>query len=93
MDSCFSYTLNWTQASPFESGHLAGSRRRLSRRTWFFPSCCSWLSRFGWGSNQRWHFRLGLFPSAMPAMVHRLDTSSFFFHPQLSIPIFLALVF
>jgi hypothetical protein len=36
---------------------------------------------------------LGLFPSAMPAMVHRLDTSSFFFYPQLSIPIFLALVF
>jgi hypothetical protein len=29
----------------------------------------------------------------MPAMVHRLDTSSLFFYPQLGIPIFLALVF
>jgi hypothetical protein len=35
---------------------------------------------------------VGLFLSAMVAMVQRLDAGSFFFHPQLSVSIFSALV-
>ena len=48
--------------------------------------------RFGCGFNRRWQFQLGLFRSAMVAMLQRLDAGSFFFHPQLSVPTFLALI-
>ena len=75
------------------SRRLAGFRRRLSRGAWLFPSLCCGLSRFGRGFNQRWRFQPGLFRSAMMAMVQRLDARGFFFHPQLSVAIFLALVF
>ena len=75
------------------SRRLAGFRRRLSRGSWLFPGLCRGLSRFGRGFNHRWQFPLGLFCSAMMAMVQRLDARGFFFHPQLSVAIFLALVF
>jgi hypothetical protein len=50
---------------------------------WLFPSCCGSFSPFGCGSNRRWQFQLGLFRSAIVAMVQRLDARSFFGHPQL----------
>jgi hypothetical protein len=75
------------------SRRLAGFRRRLSRGSWFFPGLCRGLSRFGRGFNHRWQFPLGLFRSAMVAMVQRLDARGFCFHPQLSVAVFLALVF
>src|ERR1700690_2743867 len=76
-----------------DSRRLAGFRRRLSRGAWLFPSLCRGLSRFGRGFNHRGQFPLGLFCSAMMAMVQRLDARGFFFHPQLSVALFLALVF
>jgi len=75
------------------SRRLAGFCRRLSRGAWFFPGLCRRLSRFGRGFNHRWQFQLGLFRSTMVAMVQRLDARGFIFHPQLSVAIFLALVF
>jgi hypothetical protein len=76
------------------SRRLAGFRRHLSRGAWFFPSLSRTLSRFcARGYNQRWRFPLGLFRSAMVAMVQRLDARGFCFHPQLSVAIFLALIF
>src|ERR1039458_2253091 len=72
---------------------LAGFLRRLSRGAWFFPGLCRGLSRFGRGFNHRWRFQLGLFRGAMVAMVQRLDARGFCFHPQLSVAIFLTLVF
>jgi hypothetical protein len=80
------------QAQPLESGHLAGFRCRLSRGTWLFPSCCGSFSHLACGFNRRWQFQLGLFRSAMVAMVQRLDARSFFFHPQLIVSTFSALV-
>jgi hypothetical protein len=65
----------------------------LSRGAWLFPSCCRSFSRFGCGFNRRWQFQLGLFRRAMVAMVQRLDARSLFFHPQLSVSKFSALVF
>jgi hypothetical protein len=76
-----------------DSRRLAGSRRRPSRGAWLFPSLCRGLSRFGRGFNHGWQFPLGLFCSAMMAMVQRLDARGFFFHSQLSVAIFLAFVF
>jgi hypothetical protein len=75
------------------SSRIAGFRRRLSRGTWFFPGLCRGLSRFGRGFNHRRRFQLGLFRSAMVAMVQRLDARGFCFHPQLSVAVFLTLVF
>jgi hypothetical protein len=75
-----------------ESRRLAGVRRHLSRGAWFFPSLCQSLSRFGCGLNHRSQFPFGLFGRAMLAMVQRLDAHSFFFHTQLSVSTFLALV-
>ena len=72
---------------------LAGFRRRLSRGVWLLPSLCCSPSRFGRWFNDRWQFQLGLFCSAMMAVVQRLDACGFFLHPQLSVAIFLALVF
>ena len=74
-----------------DSRRLADFRRRLSHGAWFLPS--RGLSRFGRGFNHGWQFLLGLFCSAMMAMVQRLDARGFCFHPQLSVAIFLALVF
>lgn len=50
-------------------------------------SCFRYVSfaRFGHGSNRSRQFRLGRFPSAMVAMVQRLDVGSFFFRAQLSV--------
>jgi len=77
-----------------DSRRLAGLRRRLSRAArGFFPGLCCGLSRFGRGFSQEWQFQLGLFRSAMVAMVQRLDARSFCFHPQLSVAVFSALVF
>lgn len=76
-----------------ESRRLAGFRRRLSCGGWLFPNSCRSFSRFGRGLDRGWQFQLGLFPSAMVAMVQRLDARGFFFHPQLSVPIFMTLVF
>jgi hypothetical protein len=75
-----------------ESRRLAGDRRRLSRVAWFVPSLCRNRSRFGRGFNHRWQFPLGLFRTAMVAMVQRLDARSLFFHTQLSVSTFFALV-
>jgi hypothetical protein len=75
------------------SRRFAGLHRRLSRGAWLFASCCRGLSRFGYSFNHGWQFQLGLFRSAMVAMVKRLDAGSFFFLPQLSGSIFLALFF
>jgi hypothetical protein len=72
---------------------LAGFRRLLSRGVWLHPSLCCGVLRFGRWFNDRWQFQLGLFCCAMMAMVQRLDAYSFFFHPQLSVAIFLALIF
>jgi hypothetical protein len=79
------------RARPWDSRHLAGLRRGLSRSAWLFPSWCSCLSRFDCGCNRRWQFHLGLFRSAMVAMVHRLDAGSFFY-PQLIVPKLSALI-
>jgi len=76
-----------------DSRRLAGFRRRLSRGVWLFPSSCGGLSRFGRGFNRRLQFPLGLFCSAMMAMVQRLDAGGLIFHPQLSVAVFLALIF
>jgi len=65
----------------------------LSRGAWLFASCCRGFSRFGYSFNRGRQFQLGLFPSAMVAGVKMLDAGSFFFHPQLSVSIFLALFF
>ena len=75
-----------------ELRHLASSRRLLSRGAWLFPGRCRSFSRFVCSFNHRRQFQLGLFGSAMMAMVQRLDAGSFFFHPLLSVFIFLALV-
>jgi hypothetical protein len=72
---------------------LAGFRRRLSRGVWLLPSLCRGLSRFGRWFDDRWQFPLGRFCRAMMAMVQRLDACGFFFHPQLSVAISLALAF
>ena len=72
---------------------LAGFRRRLSRGAWLSPGLCRGLSRFGGGLNHRWRLQLGLLCSAMMAMVQRLDTRGFCFHPELSVAVFSALVF
>ena len=76
-----------------DSRRLAGFRRRRSCGAWFFPGLCRGLSHFGPGFNQRWQFQPGLFLGAMVAMVQRLDARGFCFHPQVSVAIFLALVF
>jgi hypothetical protein len=65
---------------------------RLSRGAWLFPSCCGRFSRFACGFNRRWQFQLGLFCSAMVAMVQRKDARSFFFHPQLIVSMLPAFV-
>jgi hypothetical protein len=75
------------------SRRLASLHRRLSRGTWLPTSCCRGLSRFRRGFSQGWQFQLGLFCSAVVAMVQRLDARSFCFRPQLSVAVFLALVF
>ena len=80
------------RAQPRESRRLAGSRRRLSRGAWLFVRCCRSSSCFGCGFNRGWQFQLGLFRSAMVAMMQWLDARSFFFHPKLSVASFLALV-
>jgi hypothetical protein len=51
------------------SRRFAGLRRRLSRGAWLFASCCRGFSRFGYSFNHGWQFQLGLFRSAMVAMV------------------------
>ena len=79
------HATSYLRAQPWESRMLAGSRCRRSRCAWLFPSCCGSLSRFSCGFNRRWQFQLGLFRSAMVAMVQRLDARSFFFYPQLSV--------
>jgi hypothetical protein len=76
-----------------DSRRFAGLRRRLSRGAWLFVSCCRGSSRFGYSFNHGWQFQLGLFRSAMVAMVQRLDAGSVFFLPQLSVSIFWALFF
>ena len=73
------------------SCRLAGFCRRLSRRAWLLPSCHYGFSCFGRASNRDWQFQLGLFCSAMVAMVQWLDARSLFFHTLLIISIFLAL--
>ena len=75
------------------SRRLAGFRRRLSRGTWLSPGLYRGLSPFERSFNHRWRFQLGLFRSAMVAMVQRLDARGFCFHPQLSVAVFLTLVF
>ena len=74
-----------------ESRYLARFRRRLSRGAWLFPRCRS-FSRFGCRFSRRLQFHLGVFRSAMVAMIQRLDASGLFFCTQLSVSIFLALV-
>ena len=81
------------EISALRSRRLAGFRRRLSRGTWFLPRLRRGHSRFGRGFNHRWRFQLGLFRSAMVAMVQRLDARGFCFRPQLSVAVFLTLVF
>ena len=76
-----------------DSRRLVDFRRGLSHGGWFFASFWRDLPCFGRGFNHRWQFPLGLFCSAMMAMVQRLDARGFFFHPQLSVTTFLALVF
>ena len=76
-----------------DSRRLAGFRRRLTGDAWLFPSLCRGLSRFGRGFYHRRQFSLGLFCSAMMAVVQRLDARGFIFRPQLSVAIFLALIF
>jgi hypothetical protein len=76
-----------------ESRRLAASRHRLSRGAWLFPSTCRIFSGIGRSFNRRCQFRLGLFRSAVVALVERLDARSFVFYPQLSVATFLALVF
>ena len=68
-----------------ESRYLARFRRRLSRGAWLFPRCYLRFSRFGCRFSRRWQFRLGLFRSAMVAMVQRLNARGFFFQTQLSV--------
>jgi hypothetical protein len=80
------------QAQPRESRHLADFRRRLLCDAWLFPRCCRGFSHFGCGFKRRWQFQLRLFRKPVMAMVQRLDARSFFFRPQLSVSIFLALV-
>ena len=75
------------------SRRLTDFCRRLSRGSWFLPGLCRGLSRFGRDFNQRWQFQLGLFRSAMMVMIQRLDARGFCFYPQLSVAVFLALVF
>jgi hypothetical protein len=87
-----SATNRYLRARPLESRPLASFGCRLSRGPWLFPSCCSSFSRFVYGFNRRGQFQLGLFCSAMVAMVQRLDARSFFFHPQLIVSTFSALV-
>ena len=70
---------------------FAGFRRCFSRGGWL-PSLCCCLSRFGRWFDDRRQFQLGLFCSAMMPMVQRLDACGFFFHPQLSVAILLALI-
>jgi hypothetical protein len=82
-----------TQISLIESRHLARFRRHLSHGAWLFPRCYLSFSRFGCRFSRRWQFRLGLFRSAMVAMVQRLDARGFFFQTQLSVFTFLVLVF
>jgi hypothetical protein len=74
-----------------DSRRLADFRRRLSRGAWFLPSRRPFS--LGHGFDHRWQFPIGLFCSAMMAMVQRLDARGFRFHPHLSVAIFLALVF
>jgi hypothetical protein len=76
-----------------DSRRFAGLRRRLSRGAWLIASCCRGFSRFGYSFNHGWKLQLGLFRSAMVAVAQRLDVGSFFFHPQLSVSIFLAFFF
>jgi hypothetical protein len=78
--------------STLESRHLAGFRCRFSTGAWLFPRSYRCLSRFLRGLNHRSQFPFGLFGRAMVAMVQRLDAHSFFFHTQLSVSTFLALV-
>jgi hypothetical protein len=40
--------------------------------------------------DERWQFQLGLFRSAMVAMIQQLDARGFCFYPQLSVVVFLA---
>jgi hypothetical protein len=84
---------NSDQISLIESRHLARFRRRLSRGAWLFPRSYLRFSRFGCRFSRRWQFRLGLFRSAMVAMVQRLNARGFFFQTQLSVFTFLVLVF
>jgi hypothetical protein len=68
-------------------------RSRLSGGAWLSPGFCGRFSRFcyvsfpcfGHGFNRSRQFQLGRFRSAMVAMMQRLDVSSFFFRPQLSV--------
>ena len=69
------------RAQPWESCHLAGFRCRLSRGVWLFPRFYGSFFPFGCGPDRRWQFHLGLFRSAMVAMVQRPDARSFFGHP------------
>jgi hypothetical protein len=84
---------NSDQISLIESRHLARFRRRLSRGAWLFPRCYLRFSRFGCRFSRRWQFRLGLFRSAMVAMVQRLNARGFFFQTQLCVLTFLVLGF
>jgi len=57
-----------------------------------FPTCRGSFPRFDGGFNRRWQIQRGLFRGAMVAMMPRLDARSFFFHQQLSVSTFLAIV-
>jgi hypothetical protein len=54
----------------------------------FFRVAVAILLTLGAASTAGWQFPLGLFRSAMMAMVQRFDARGLFFHPQLSVAIF-----
>jgi hypothetical protein len=59
----------------------------------FFGACAAVFVVLGAALTKDGKFQLGLFRSAMVAMVQQLDARSFCFYPQLSVAVFLALVF
>jgi len=71
---------------------LARLRWRVSRGAWLFSSCCGSFPTLDCYFNRRWQIQRGLFLRPMVAMMPRLDARSFFFHPQLSVSTFLAIV-
>jgi hypothetical protein len=81
------------RASVALGSHRLARFCRRSRGSWFSPGLCRGLSRFGRDSNQRRQFQRGMFRSAMVAMIQQLDALGFCFYPQLSVAVFLALVF